>query len=227
MPSFRGFHFATARFFGNAVVADEYQKTIQMFKEAKDSARFFDTAYGYAVFPTVGKAGFVVGGGYGKGRVYVHGRHVGDATVVDLSVGFQLGAQAFSEILFFEDERAFREFTSGSFEIGADVGVVVITASAQVQVTTAGTSSTVAGGMNNARTSGTKYNKGLAVFVIPKGGADVPADPQRTEVRLQAVSPVRVEGTLLSISREHFPPDPAGRTRHGLRMSNFYGAAKG
>ncbi len=74
------------------------------------------------------------------------------------------------EILFFEDERAFREFTSGSFEIGADVGVVVITASAQVQVTTAGTSSTVAGGMNNARTSGTKYNKGLAVFVIPKGG---------------------------------------------------------
>ncbi len=83
-------------FFGNAVVADEYQKTIQMFKEAKDSARFFDTAYGYAVFPTVGKAGFVVGGGYGKGRVYVHGRHVGDATVVDLSVGFQLGAQAFS-----------------------------------------------------------------------------------------------------------------------------------
>ena len=50
-------------FFGNAVVADEYQKTIQMFKEAKDSARFFDTAYGYVVFPTVGKAGFVVGQG--------------------------------------------------------------------------------------------------------------------------------------------------------------------
>jgi len=156
--------------FGRAAFADEYQQALQRFKEAKDSAKFFDTAYGYAVFPTVGKAGFVVGGGYGEGRVYVHGKHVGNATVVDISIGFQLGAQAFSEILFFEDERAFREFTSGSFEIGADIGVVVITASALAQVGTAGTSSTVASGMNNARTSGTKYNKGLAVFVIPKGG---------------------------------------------------------
>lgn len=156
--------------FGNRVLADEYQQTIQMFKEAKDSARFFDSAYGYAVFPSIGKAGFVVGGGYGKGRVYVQGRHVGNATVVDLSVGFQLGGQVFSEILFFEDERAFREFASGSFELGADAGVVIVTASAQVQVTTAGTSTTVAGGMNNAQTSGARYNKGMAVFVIPKGG---------------------------------------------------------
>ncbi len=152
------------------VWADEYQDTIRMFKEADASAKFFKTSYGYAVFPTVGKGGIGVGGAYGKGRVYVHGRYVGDTSVVQVSVGFQLGGQAFSEIVFFEDERAFREFTSGSFEFGAGAGVVVITASAEAQASTAGASATVSGGPNNANTMGNRYNKGMATFIIPKGG---------------------------------------------------------
>jgi len=53
--------------------ADEYQSTIEMFREAIESRRFFDTAYGYAVFPTIGKGGYVVGGAYGTGRVYERG----------------------------------------------------------------------------------------------------------------------------------------------------------
>lgn len=166
----RGVLFSLALLLVGVAVADEYDDAIRMFKEADDSARFFDTSYGYAVFPTVGKGGIGVGGAYGKGRVYVHGKYVGDATLTQVSIGFQLGGQAFSEIIFFEDERAFREFTSGNFEFGAGAGVVVITAAAQAQATTAGSSATVSGGKNNAETVGTKYNKGMATFIIAKGG---------------------------------------------------------
>ncbi len=37
--------------------ADEYQDTINVFKKATESSAFFKTAYGYAVFPTIGKGG--------------------------------------------------------------------------------------------------------------------------------------------------------------------------
>ncbi len=152
------------------VWADEYQDAIRMFKEADASAKFFNTSYGYAVFPTVGKGGIGIGGAYGKGRVYAQGRYVGDTSMIQVSLGYQLGGQAFSEIVFFEDERAFREFTSGSFEFAAGAGVVVITASAEAQASTAGASATVSGGPNNANTMGNRYNKGMATFIIPKGG---------------------------------------------------------
>ena len=87
--------------------ADSYSDAVGLFKNAGESARFFDKSYGYAVFPTIGKAGLVVGGAHGSGRVYVHGRYVGNATVNQLSAGFQAGGQAYSQIVFFEDRRAF------------------------------------------------------------------------------------------------------------------------
>lgn len=165
-----GFFLAFLMLLGSVAVADEYQETIRMFQQAKDSARFFDSAYGYAVFPTVGKGGVGVGGAYGKGRVYVKGEYVGDVTLTQLSIGFQFGGQSFSEIIFFEDERAYKEFTSGSFEFGAAAGAVVITAAAVAQASTAGNSATVSGGKNNAITMGAKYNKGMATFIITRGG---------------------------------------------------------
>jgi len=150
--------------------ANEYQDALSIFRKSPDVKKFFDTSYGYAIFPTVAKGGIMVGGAHGKGRVYVQGHYVGDATLTQVSLGLQLGGQAFSEIIFFEDERAYREFTSGNMELGAEAGVVVITASAKAQATTAGSSTTVAGGPHDATVKGNRYNKGLAVFVVPKGG---------------------------------------------------------
>src|SRR5512143_4119452 len=115
---------------------DEYSKTIGVFKEAGESGRYFDSAYGYAVFPTIGKGGVVLGGAYGSGRVYEQGRVIGDATMKQLSVGAQLGGQAYSEIIFFEDARALKDFTGGNFEFGADASVVAITAGANVSART-------------------------------------------------------------------------------------------
>lgn len=100
--------------------ADEYTDTMNLFRNAGESAHFFNNAYGYAVFPTIGKAGLGVGGAHGKGRVYVGGRHVGDTKVTQLSIGLQAGAQAYSQIIFLEDKRAFDEFSSGNFEFGAN-----------------------------------------------------------------------------------------------------------
>lgn len=155
---------------GAPALADKYSDTIDLFKNAGQSAGFFAKSYGYAVFPTVGKGGFVVGGAHGEGRVYERGNYVGDTTVTQLSVGFQAGGQAYSQIVFFEDERALKEFTSGNFEFGAEAGAVAITAGASAKTGTTGSAAGASGGKKDATTAGT-YHKGMAVFTIVKGGA--------------------------------------------------------
>ncbi len=152
-----------------AAHAANYADTIAVFKNAGASGTFFDKSYAYAVFPTVGSGAFVVGGAYGKGRVYVHGVHTGDAAIGQVSVGFQAGGKAYSEIIFFEDKRALDEFESGNLEFGADASVVAITAGANAGAATNGASAGVSAGQNDARTRGI-YQKGMAVFTVAKGG---------------------------------------------------------
>ena len=149
--------------------ADEYTDTINLFKNAGQSAKFVGTAYGYAVFPNIGKAGVGIGGAYGKGRVYQKGTWIGDASMAQATVGFQLGAVGYSEMIFFEDERSLREFTSGNFEFGADASAVALTAAAGAKAGTTGASAGASGGKKDAATVG-KYYKGMATFTITKGG---------------------------------------------------------
>jgi lipid-binding SYLF domain-containing protein len=150
--------------------ADDFSDTIQLFKSAGASQHFFDNSYGYAVFPGIGKGGFIVGGAHGNGRVYRKGSYVGDVSMTQVSVGFQIGGEAYREIIFFEDERSYNDFTSGSFEFGADASAVAITAAAGASAGTSGASAGASGGQKDATTAG-KYYKGMAVFVIVKGGA--------------------------------------------------------
>ena len=152
-----------------SAAADDYADTVQLFKNAGQSGTFFDKAYGYAVFPTVGKGALGIGGARGKGRVYAQGKYVGDATLTQVSIGFQAGGQAYSQIVFFEDERAYREFTSGEFGFGAGVSAVAITAAASATASTTGNSAGISGGKKDATTTG-EYFKGMAVFTIAKGG---------------------------------------------------------
>ena len=101
-----------------SVYAGEYEDTKKMFVDA-GIANMFDSAYGYALFPTIGKAGFLVGGAYGKGRVYKQGKQIGNTTMTQATVGFQLGGTGFSQVVFFQDKRALEEFINGTFEFGA------------------------------------------------------------------------------------------------------------
>jgi lipid-binding SYLF domain-containing protein len=160
---------ATMLLVATAAVADEYSDTISIFKNAGESGTYFNNSYAYAVFPSVGKGGLGVGAAHGSGRVYVQGKHVGDVKMNQISVGLQAGGQAFSQMIFFEDKRAFDEFASGSFEFDATVQAVAITASATASAGTAGAAAGAAGGKNDATTAG-KYHKGMAVFTVAKGG---------------------------------------------------------
>jgi lipid-binding SYLF domain-containing protein len=87
----------------------------------------------------------------------------------DISIGFQVGGQAYSQVIFFQDKRAFDEFTSGNFEFGAQATAVAITAGASANATTTGSSASASGGRHDATTVG-KYHKGMAVFTVAKGG---------------------------------------------------------
>ena len=153
----------------SGALADEYSETITMFRGAVESKGFFDSAYGYAVFPIVGKAGVAVGGAFGEGRVYAGGRHVGDTNMSQLSVGFQFGAQTYRQIIFFENQPAFARFTSGNFEFGAQASAVAATAGAQAATATTGSSAGASATDSKAATVG-RYHKGMAVFTVAKGG---------------------------------------------------------
>lgn len=159
----------TSAFVATPARADEYQATIDTFKQAVESKGFFGSAYGYAVFPTIGKGGAVVGGAYGKGRVYRGGKYVGNTSMTQLSVGFQLGGQAYSQIVFFQDESAFKRFTAGKFQFGAEAAAVAITAGASAKANTGGASATASGTEHHAKAVG-DYVNGMAVFTVAKGG---------------------------------------------------------
>ena len=166
---------AVSSMFGSLARADDdaakCAETVKLFQDAGESAGYFKNSYGYAVFPTIGKAGLGIGGARGTGCVFQQGKQVGTATMTQVSFGWQAGAQGYSLLVFFEDERSFKEFTSGNFEFGAKASAVAITAGASAGAGTSGTSSGASGGKNDATTqTRTGYEKGMASFSIIKGG---------------------------------------------------------
>jgi lipid-binding SYLF domain-containing protein len=126
------------------------EETIVKFKQADSSMKvFFAKAYGYVVFPSIGKGGFIIGGGHGDGWVYEKGRHIGRATVIELTVGAQIGGQSFSEIIFFADKSTLDDFKKGNWELDAQASVIMVKAGASKDAS---------------------YNQGVAVFTMPKSG---------------------------------------------------------
>jgi len=150
--------------------ADSYSDTMEVFKKSPNVQPFFKNAYGYAVFPTIGKGGLGIGGAFGTGQVYQGGKVTGTSSLVKFSIGFQAGGQAFSEMIFFEDKRAYDEFTSGEFAFDATASAVAITAGAQAQAGSGGASAGASAGPETGKQAPAQYRKGMAVFVHAKGG---------------------------------------------------------
>jgi lipid-binding SYLF domain-containing protein len=111
--------------------------------------RLFDDAAGYAVFPTVGKGGMGIGGAHGTGVLYEKNVAMGKTTLTQLTVGLQLGGQAYTEVIFFETEHSLASFKKGEFAMAAQVSAVAAKAGASA----------------NAR-----YVDGVSVFTLAKGG---------------------------------------------------------
>lgn len=165
----RGFACIALTLVAPIALADRYTDTISLFRHAGETAKFFATSYGYAVFPTIGKGGFIVGAAHGDGRVYRQGRYIGETSMTQISVGFQLGGQAYSEMVFFQTPGALARFEAGKFALSADVNAVALTASASASAGTAGTSAGASGTATHATAAGV-YQDGVAVFTIAKGG---------------------------------------------------------
>ena len=127
-------------------------KTIEALKKFKSIRRlkpYFREAAGFAVFPNIAKAGLGIGGARGNGEVFEDGKVIGSTTVTQLSFGFQLGGQAFSQIIFFQNKRDIDRFTDGNFEFGASASAALITEGANASV---------------------DYTNGVAVMTFSKGG---------------------------------------------------------
>jgi lipid-binding SYLF domain-containing protein len=154
----------------SAFAVEDYSSTINVFKQSPQVQPYFKKAYGYAVFPTVGKGGLGIGGAYGKGQVYRGGKVTGITKLVKVSIGFQAGGQAFSQIIFFQDKRAYDEFTSGEFAFDAQASAVAITAGAQAQAGSTGATAGASAGPKTGAYAETNYYKGMAIFVHAKGG---------------------------------------------------------
>lgn len=145
--------------------ADEYTDTIKNYRVAPATEPFFKNAYGYAIFPTIGKGAVGVGGAYGEGRAYKSATYVGDVSMAQLSIGWQLGGQTYSELIFFENKEAFDKFTQGNFGFDAQASAVAIAVGAGAQAGTSGASANAADKQSKAA-----YVNGVAVFSMQKGG---------------------------------------------------------
>ncbi len=136
-------------------IQSDSQQAIANFKNADSGLKtFIDNSAGYAVFASVGKGGFIVGGAHGKGVLYEHGAIAGITSMTQASIGAQAGGQSFSEIIFFQTPSAVSDFKAGKFEISADVSAVVASEGASKSA---------------------KYKEGVAVFTLPKKGLMVQA----------------------------------------------------
>lgn len=118
---------------------------------AKDSSLrdLVDRSPGYAVFPDVGKAGAIIGGAYGRGVVYEHGRPTGYTEMKQASIGAQLGAQDYSELIVFENDASLARLKSGDFDVGAEATAVALKSGAARSAT---------------------FQGGAVVFTLPRGG---------------------------------------------------------
>ena len=124
-------------------------EALKKFKKISELKPYFKKAKGYAVFPNIGKAGIGIGGARGKGEVFEKDEVIGSTSVTQLSIGLQLGGQAFSQIIFFKGTKDLERFTQGNFEFGASASAALITEGANASA---------------------DYSDGVAVLTFSKGG---------------------------------------------------------
>jgi lipid-binding SYLF domain-containing protein len=112
-------------------------------------AKWFETAHGYAMFPSIGKGAIGIGGAYGRGQVYENGKLVGYTTIKQGTIGLALGGQAFTEVIFFKDKAALDAFKEGNYQFAANASAVAVKSGAGAT---------------------SDYSGGVKVFTLVKGG---------------------------------------------------------
>lgn len=133
----------------NKIIADSNTAKAEFIAQDALMKGIFENAYGYVIFPNVGKGGFGIGAAAGNGVVYEQNNMVGMAKLTQVSIGFQAGGQAYREVIFFESKKELDRFKENRFEFSAQASAVAVTAGASANV---------------------KYTNGVMVFTMQKGG---------------------------------------------------------
>ena len=131
------------------IVSDANYAKAQFTKGDASMSNLFNSSYGYAIFPNVGKGAIGIGGAAGNGAVYEQGKLIGMSNMKQVSIGFQWGGQAYREIIFFETKADLDRFVENKFDFSAQVSAVAVTAGASANV---------------------KFKNGVLVFTQTKGG---------------------------------------------------------
>jgi lipid-binding SYLF domain-containing protein len=131
------------------LVANSKEAKAAFIKADKLMNSLFKDSYAYAVFPSIGKGGFGIGGATGNGVVYEKNGLTGTANMVQVSIGFQFGGQAYREVIFFENEEALEKFKNNQLKFAAQASAVAAKEGASANV---------------------KYQEGVLVFTQQKGG---------------------------------------------------------
>jgi len=105
-------------------VGEAKQTKADFIETNKNINKFFNTAYGYAIFPGIGKGGLGVGGAGGKGTVFKGGAPVADVKMSQVTIGLQAGGQKFAEVIFFENAEAYERFVGNKFEFSAQLSAI-------------------------------------------------------------------------------------------------------
>ena len=110
---------------------------------------FFQSAYGYAIFPEITKGGIGIGGAAGDGTVFQGGAGIGSSSMSQVTIGLQLGGQTYREAIFFKDQAALENFKRGNYEVSAEASAIAVTSGASKSAS---------------------YDKGVAIFTMGIGG---------------------------------------------------------
>ncbi|MGN6351980.1 MAG: hypothetical protein ACTHLB_01245 [Parafilimonas sp.] len=112
-------------------------------------ATLFESSYGYVIFPKIGKGGLIVGGSGGVGILYEKGKAAGMVKTGQITVGAQIGGQAYREVIFFENQDALDRMKASKTEFSSQISAVAVKS----------------GVSKNA-----KYTDGVTVFTQDLGG---------------------------------------------------------
>lgn len=167
--------FATVLCMSMSVFAQKSDKDKKIINDAQEAKKEFiaknkalesqfNNATAYVIFPNVGKGALVVGAASGNGAVYKGGKLVGMASMTQLDIGAQIGGEAYSEVIFFNSEEAFKKLKNNELEFTSQIAAVAVEEGASLN---------------------TKFNDGMAVYVMPKAGlmAEVSVGGQKFEYR--------------------------------------------
>jgi lipid-binding SYLF domain-containing protein len=131
------------------ILKDSKKAKTSFIKSDPSIKKWFDNAYGYVIFPNVGKGGIVVGGAFGNGIVFINNIPIGRANLSQMSIGFQLGAQGYREVIFFENKSNMDDFKENKLKLSAQVSAILVVLGAAANI---------------------NYSNGILIFIQPKGG---------------------------------------------------------